>query len=483
MENNKSYLLSKEASNSSRKQRSVSILQYGNDEKSHYNRRLTEHQQQAAAASFRRTNARKKLSVLLGFSTGNSEKKFESVNSDTIPEMSLSKHVIAGYFVSWGIYAREHNVAKVDATKLSHILYAFANVREDGTVFLGDPWADIEKHYEGDSWNEEGTNLYGSFKQLGLLKRQNRHVKVSLSIGGWTWSSNFAGVAASHETRRRFVDSSIELLNDLGLDGLDVDWEYPKDKNEAKNFVQLLEELRHALDKCAESKNETTRYLLTAAVPCGKEKYKVMRLDEMNEYLDLFYLMAYDFEGAWSSHANHQTHLYGGDVSTDRAVRYYLKQGIPSHKIILGVPMYGRAFQNTKGLGHRFEGVGEGTWEQGIYDYKQLPRPGALEHFDEKSVASYSYDDCSRELVTYDTPKSLHHKCKYIQEKKLGGTMFWELSADHPTDHERSLLSVVYHGLGGAQCLDDTPNHLSYPDMMNLFGLVFDAYMVTVSQK
>ncbi|KAG9290217.1 hypothetical protein G9A89_022193 [Geosiphon pyriformis] len=378
--------------------------------------------------------------------------------------MAGRKHINAAYFVSWGIYAREHTVSKVDAEKISNLLYAFANLREDGEVFLGDPWADIEKHFDGDSWNDQGTNLYGNFKQLGLLKKRYRHLKVSLSIGGWTWSTNFAGVVANPDARKKFVATSMELLNDLGLDGLDIDWEYPKDSQEAKNFVTLLKELRHALDLYAESKNETNRYLLSAAVPCGEAKYKVMRLEEMNKYLDIFYLMAYDFEGAWSSRANHQSNLYNGEVSTDKAVRYYLKQGILSHKIILGIPMYGRAFKNTKGLGHSFNGVGEGTWEQGIHDYKRLPRPGAVEYFDEKAIASYSYDPDARELITYDTPQVVQYKCRYIYEKELGGSMFWELSGDYATDHERSLLAAAYRGLGGAGVLENSDNHMSYPN-------------------
>jgi chitinase len=71
-----------------------------------------------------------------------------------------------------------------------------------------------------DSWNESGTNLYGNFKQFLLLKKANRHLKVSLSIGGWTWSTNFAAVAGDPACRKKFVESSIRLLGDLGLDGI-----------------------------------------------------------------------------------------------------------------------------------------------------------------------------------------------------------------------------------------------------------------------
>jgi chitinase len=143
-------------------------------------------------------------------------------------------------------------------------LYAFANIKGDtGEVYLSDPWADKDIHYPGDSWNESGNNLYGNFKAIYNLKKQNRHLKVLLSIGGWTYSPQFHPVVVSPSSRAKFVQSSVKLLEDYGLDGLDIDYEYPQNESQAKGYMEMLRELRIALDHHATQKKANYRFLLS----------------------------------------------------------------------------------------------------------------------------------------------------------------------------------------------------------------------------
>lgn len=365
-------------------------------------------------------------------------------------------------YTARGIYARNYQPQDLPAADITHLLYAFLNLKADGEVYSDDTYADLEKHYSTDSWDEQGNNAYGCVKQLYLLKKQHRALKVLLSIGGWTWSTNFPSAAATAEGRERFAKSAVKIMGDWGFDGVEIDWEYPANYTEASNFILLLQTVRAELDSYARQHAPDYRFLLSVASPAGPTHYNKLDLKSISETVDSLNLMAYDYAGPWDTISGHQSNLFPGEFSafsTSAAVQDYTAAGVDPSKIILGMPLYGRAFEDTEDIGRPFNGVGDGSWENGVWDYKALPRPGAIEELDSELLASYTYDPSSRELISYDTLKVVQEKVDWATDVGLGGSMFWEASGDR-TD-EKSLIRASFSALGK---LDTRENLLSYPN-------------------
>lgn len=210
--------------------------------------------------------------------------------------------------------------------------------------------------------------------------------------------------------------------------------------------MHLLKETRRELRKCHNGEN----MLLTIACPAGSQNYEKLHLEAMDEYLDFLNLMAYDYAGSWDTTAGHQSNLFPSaqnpsstPFSTQKAIEYYTSHGIHASKIVLGMPLYGRAFTATDGPGMPFSGTGEGSWEQGVWDYKALPKEGAKEMFDHDIGASWSYDAQNRVMVTYDTLAMSMQKVDYIKNRGLGGAMWWESSGDK-SGHESLIHTVGY---------------------------------------
>ena len=68
--------------------------------------------------------------------------------------------------------------------------------------------------------------------------------------------------------------------------------EYPQDEAQARGYVDLLRELRIALEELEQRlEGEGPRFSLTIAAPCGRDNYEKLFLREMDPYLDFWNLM------------------------------------------------------------------------------------------------------------------------------------------------------------------------------------------------
>lgn len=360
---------------------------------------------------------------------------------------------VIGYFPAWSVYARDYHVDEIPADRLTHINYAFLNIA-DGECVLGDSYADIDKFYPGDSWDAGAVR--GSFHQLQLLKERHPHLKVLLSIGGWTWSSAFSDVAATAAAREKFARSCADLMETYGFDGLDVDWEYPGGgglypgrPEDTTNFTALLAAMRAELDRRG-------TYLLTIAAPAGASLIASIEVDQIHASLDWVNVMSYDFHGGWERTTNFNAALapVPGDPSASASTSNVLSSldawldgGTPPDKLVAGVPFYGRGWSGVgaagDGLFQPATGVPMGTWEAGIFDWHDLAAnyiPRMQRHWSDDAAAPWLHDPATGVMISYDDATSIAAKVAQVRARGLGGVMFWELSGD---DAEHTLLEAV----------------------------------------
>ena len=144
--------------------------------------------------------------------------------------------------------------------------------------------------------------------------------------------------------------------------------------------------------------------------------------------------MAYDFTGPWTAFSGHHAQLYTPACPTGKsnaqscasAVTYVRAEGVHAHKILLGVPAYGRSFLGATMPGMGYAGCGG---EEGVFEYRDLPRPGTDEQVDELAGAAYCVGGDGG-FVSYDNTKTVRMKAEYAMREGLGGLFYWNAAGD-----------------------------------------------------
>lgn len=352
-------------------------------------------------------------------------------------------YISAVYFSSWSVYESKHFALELPVERLSHVFYAFMKINPStGTVSLSDPWADVEMPMKG--------GFKGSLSVLADLKRRNRHLKVIMSIGGWGTNGAFEHVMKDERRMKTFVVTAIDLLIKHKFDGIDVDWEYPQNAAHATQLVHLLAMFRNKLNGLGGN------LALTVAAPSGQNNISNLHVVHMNRYLSFWNIMCYDFAGeGWSTRTGYHSNLYGvnGDnaLSGELVINTYISLGVPPHKLVLGMPMYGRSFKRPSApyAGSRF--TKRAASSDDIIEYRAIDR--SEEVYDEIRVATCLYDMDNRLLIMYDNPRCAAEKAKFVVKRGLGGGFWWDSKGDTP---DGELFSAFFGGLDGS--IENSPN-------------------------
>lgn len=415
----------------------------------------------------------------------------------TFPDTTINGYRVVGYFPQWKS-GRGHTAKRLldtgVAAQLTHVNYAFANIHPDTlTCFISDhpggpldsptvgdhqgyAHADFRRLFTADESvsgeaDDPGQALAGNFNQLRQLKAAYPHLKVLISLGGWTWSKHFSRAAATPEGRARLVTSCVDLYLRGNLptdgtpqggegaaagvfDGVDIDWEWPGAAEWAQhpgngvdpvhdraNATALLAEFRRQLDALGEQAGR--RYLLSAFLPADPRWIDSgWDVPAIFESLDYGNVQGYDYYGSWDGdRAGHHANLYPDPTAPrDKApfslaatVGAYLERGVDPARLTAGMAAYGHGWTGVEA------GATAGVWQpaaagiratdDGNTHYAAVVGQGRLHH-DPAVGASWVFDEETGVFWSIDDPRSVALKAEFIAAAGLGGGMWWDLAGD-----------------------------------------------------
>ena len=302
--------------------------------------------------------------------------------------------VVVAYVTSW-------TEEMPDPTVMTHINYAFGHVN--------------------DSFNGVRIDNPERLHRIVGLKSKNPELKVMLSIGGWG-SGRFSEMAATEKNRAAFVGDCARIVSDYGLDGIDIDWEYPTQSSagissspdDTANFTLLMRDLRKKLGN---------KKLLTAATVCDA---RYIDFRACIGYLDFVNVMAYDMADAPKHHAALFPSPVSGGKTVSSAVDAHLRAGVPAAKLVLGMPFYGRGRRNDIGLK--------------LYDRRGILPKGYEKRWDDTGKVPYIVNPKGELVRGYENCRSLAAKCQYVLDRHLRGGMYWDYASDNSQGDERMTL-------------------------------------------
>ena len=319
------------------------------------------------------------------------------------------------------------NPKNIDIRFLDAIIYAFVEIDSSGNLVVPAP---------------------SFLRSMVRLKEEKPELLVIAAIGGWA-ADGFSDAALTPTSRYNFARNVQKLINDYKLDGIDLDWEYPGSSasgiksrpQDRENFTLLITALRDVLGP--------NTWISVAGTGDSTYINNSVEIDKIAPLITHFNLMSYDFTAGetGSSGQKHQANLYDSALSlpgysTDRYVRNLINAGMPSEKILLGVPFYGRLGATiTK------------SYDELIKSY--INKDGYEYRFDNDAKVPYLVRD-GEFAMSFDNEVSIFLKAQYVLENCLGGIFSWQSTFDQANILARAMYESINNPVGYAQELEDT---------------------------
>ena len=364
----------------------------------------------------------------------------------------------------------------------SHLVYGYAGINPSSNKLVS---------------NNEKVDLdvgNGLYRTVTNLKKKYPHLKVLLSVGGGRddvdpENNKYLTLLESSNARIPFINSAHALVKTYGFDGLDLAWQFPKNKPKKvhgsvgkfwKGFKKIFSGDHVVDEKAEEHKEEFSAllrelknafrpdgYLLGVTVLPNVNSSLFFDVPAVVNYLDFVNLQAFDFytpernpEVADFPAPIYELNERDPEANVNYQVQYWLSNNCPASKINVGIATHGRAWKMTEDSGltglppvSDTEGVapaGLQTQTPGMLSWPEvcskLPNPanqhlkgadGPLRKVGDptKRFGSYAYRSADSNgengmWVAYEEPDTASNKAAFVKSKGLGGVALVDLSYD-----------------------------------------------------
>ncbi|CEF67170.1 Cht11 [Strongyloides ratti] len=256
------------------------------------------------------------------------------------------------------------------------------------------------------------------------LRNTNKHLKILLTF--LPRSESMRKIIYDDKKFNNLIYSIFDFVQFSGLDGFDLDWEFPawgrgSKPSERDKFTELVQKLYNLFN----NRNLTKKYLLTSAVSgpytIALKSYNLSAIKPFVGFNSPLYAEPYEIYIAARMNSAYST-------------EYYLKNGVPSHKLVFGIPTYGRGykllekhihFPYAPAIGSSFLGSSYSY----IISCNYLIDRSFKFIWNNHAASGYLVNN-NRDWIGLETERSVKEKASYAAKKKLGGIMIFALFED-----------------------------------------------------
>jgi chitinase len=347
-------------------------------------------------------------------------------------------NVVGFFFKEPWIKKGEIDLDKIPFHSLTHIPWAFFIPQKNGVI-------------QSTNSKFDDRNLPQFAERAHLFD-----TKVLMAVGGWTGSDNFPILAAHKESRDRFIESAIATITKYNLDGIDIDWEYPKytphggTSKDGENLQKLLRDLKKAF------KQNSKKLILTMDLPANPNILSNYPLKGLQHHCDFISIMTYDYHFPMKNanqYIGHNSPLKNHpedpeNLSIESTFNFLQNENLDFSAINLGIPFYGHAFKNQDGLFSKHENSGCEE-ESGGYSFAQIHKKITTDEWFTQwdEISETAFIQTENEWISYDNPLSVSKKIDFAYEKGLAGCIIWEIMGDYVAEEGHPLLDSIIHSI------------------------------------